>query len=173
VNGPWILTSAGRRRIGFKISLTSGLALELAADAGTGSGKGFEPADRDCGGGEGAKDERYDRESRAEGCAWRIDNIRSCLSVCRPEIKCIYPQYRPESLLVDHGIISGTVCQSSRQHEGIRLTDCGMIDTAPTPDFAARRARLATCPFRIDRMMRIVTELIDLDKGDASATSSV
>jgi hypothetical protein len=66
---------------------------------------------------------------------------------------------------VDHGIISGTACQSSRQHEGIRLTDCGMIDTAPAPDFAARRARLAMCPFKIDRMIPIMTKLIDLDKG--------
>lgn len=68
--------------MGFRMSLTRGLALELAADAGSGSGRVLLPAARDCGGGEGAKDERYDRESRAEGCAWRIDNMRSWSSVC-------------------------------------------------------------------------------------------
>ena len=35
-----------------------------------------------------------------------------------------------------------------------RLTDCGMADTAP--GFAARMARLASCPLSIDRMIRMI-----------------
>ena len=62
--------------MGFKISETRGFALVAAAVWGRGSGVLGEPV-RDWGGGEGAKEERYDLESRADGWAWRIDKIRS------------------------------------------------------------------------------------------------
>jgi hypothetical protein len=64
--------------MGFKISLTRGFALVAAADWGKGSGVLGLPV-RDWEGGEGAKEERYDLESRADGWACRIDRIRSYL----------------------------------------------------------------------------------------------
>ena len=85
--------------MGFKISETRGFALVAAAVWGRGSGVFGEPV-RDCGGGEGAKEERYDLESRADGWACRIDKIRSYLSVTF--LSSQDPLYHLESLLVDY-----------------------------------------------------------------------
>ena len=52
--------------MGFRISDTRGFALVAAVDWGEGSGVLGELV-RDVGGGEGANEERYDRESRDDG----------------------------------------------------------------------------------------------------------